>query len=432
MKKIVLIVLSLTYLMCGQVFAISSTDLQSLNTDSEYYWPGQCISSSSSTSTTLVGGDNEQQAFNFFVGKGLSAVQAAAVVGNLMDESSMDPTVLQKGGDSQNPNDAGTNPLDDGWGIAQWSPGGKIIGIAASLMITTPIYELSTQLNIVWDEMTGQSPTGVQDMIKTLESTTNLASAVTYFQVNFEGGVAGMRQVYAQQALSLYGSSVNNSGSSTSTATSSTSSSACNTTSTAVNCTAASSSTSSSSSTSTSSNPTSTLDPTRQSVVCIAEQELATWESQPDYATAHFPYAATGLLKYTQGWYEEWCADFVSWVYNQAGDPLQPDPNWMIPGVASIQSIGQEGKNFQWHPESSGYVPQPGDIAIHGSSHTNIFISSTGGVSTYIGGDQGDYGPYGADPPTTTPPNPPSESIVSIETGTGYYANGITGYVSPE
>lgn len=157
----------------------------------------------------------------------------------------------------------------------------------------------------------------------------------------------------------------------------------------------------------------------RQKVVCLAEQELATWKSQPGYPwTGTNPYSETGYLKYSQSHQEEWCADFVSWLYNQAGYPVQPDPNWRISYVPNLQSIGEQNQNFQWHPESSGYTPQPGDLAIHGAGHVSLFISSQNGVSTYIGGDSM-HGPY------------PGGSVVGTETGNGYYNNGITGYVSP-
>lgn len=173
------------------------------------------------------------------------------------------------------------------------------------------------------------------------------------------------------------------------------------------------------------------LSTVRQSVICLAQQELALWKSQPGYPTP--AYAATGLLKYTDGWYEEWCADFVSWIYNQAGDPFTGGSSggWRLSGVSSIQTLDGQNTNFHWHPMSSNYTPKPGDIAIYGTKHTSIYISTTNGLSTYIGGDEGNP-PYGAKLPTQTPPNPPSGSIVSTDTFSGYYGGGITGYVSPD
>ena len=388
-------------LFSSNVNAISSQDLNSIYGDSIYYWPNQQGGCGSiAANVTLVGSDNEQQAFNYFVQQGLNDVQAAAVVGNLMDESHMDPTIMQKGGDSNNPVSA--DPL--GWGIAQWTPGSKIISIAQNLNVSAPINQLATQLGIVWLEMTGTAPTGYQNLMQGLKQINDLFSAVSFFQHNFEGGVDGQRQQDAAQAFQLYGSSGSNSGSTTATTATSTCASA-------INCT--SSSGTSSANTVVSSD---SLSQTRQNVLCIASQELALWESQPGYPNTSFSEA--GYLKYSQNRTEEWCADFVSWVYSQAGYSLQ-SPDWNIAYVPNIQSVGEQNQNFHWHPAASGYVPKPGDLAIHGSSHVNIFISSSGGVSTYIGGDQGS-GPY------------PGGSVVSTDTESGYYAGGITGYVSPD
>src|SRR5690348_14320426 len=55
---------------------------------------------------------NDQAAYNFFVGKGLTSFQAAGIVGNLDQESGVDPASVQYGG-------------GPGRGIAQWSVGGR-------------------------------------------------------------------------------------------------------------------------------------------------------------------------------------------------------------------------------------------------------------------------------------------------------------------
>lgn len=162
------------------------------------------------------------------------------------------------------------------------------------------------------------------------------------------------------------------------------------------------------------------LSQVRQNVVCTAEQQLALWKSQPGYGNAYpgFPYAATGYLGYSQQRVEEWCADFASWVYNQAGDPLQT-PDWDLPGVAEIYNITNGSSKFTWHPGNSNYTPVPGDLALHAGSdgefsHVNIVTAVNGKTITYIGGDAGS-GPY------------PGGSIVAQEND----SNDVTGYVSP-
>ncbi len=157
----------------------------------------------------------------------------------------------------------------------------------------------------------------------------------------------------------------------------------------------------------------------RSKVVCLAQAELATWKAGPPNGPAEY------CKKYIDGldqknWCEEWCADFVSWVFNQAGYPLK-QPNWRVPSVDGIRQIGSGGGKFAL--KNNGYTPQPGDIALHqnGSSHVNIVVAVNGTTVTMIGGDQG-QGPYGG---------PNSKSIVSQYDNKGFIAGPLSGYVVP-
>jgi cell wall-associated NlpC family hydrolase len=187
------------------VFADTDYNSYCVQIGCSYYDPTSTVCDSSSVS--LSGKDNEERAWNFFKSKGLGDVATAAVIGNLMLESSMNPQRIQGGGESKNPADAGSG----GWGIAQWTPGAKIVEIASNLKVTGAIYELSTQLDIVWKELTGSSPTGVQNVAEGLKKFTqesDLASAVEYFRANFEGGIQHpSRLSFAQEALEKYGNS---------------------------------------------------------------------------------------------------------------------------------------------------------------------------------------------------------------------------------
>jgi hypothetical protein len=64
---------------------------------------------------------------------------------------------------------------------------------------------------------------------------------------------------------------------------------------------------------------------------------------------------------YTDGHNEFWCADFVSWVYKQAGTPFTGGSSggWRIAGVTSVKAWFQ--KNGIWFDKNSSEVPQPGD-----------------------------------------------------------------------
>src|SRR5262252_9474223 len=100
---------------------------------------------------------NEQTAFNFFVSKGLTKVQAAGVIGNLMQESGMSPTIAQiRGG--------------PGRGIAQWSVGGRwdtshndnVTWFANQHKESRTA--LNTQLNFIWYELTTFSGYGLASL----------------------------------------------------------------------------------------------------------------------------------------------------------------------------------------------------------------------------------------------------------------------------
>ena len=142
---------------------------------------------------------NEKTAYEYFVGKGLKSFQAAAIVGNLEQESDVDPTIAQYGG-------------GPGRGIAQWSEGGRwnadaddnVAWYAAKEGASE--YSLSLQLDFVWYELTTFSSYG----LTSLRDTTSLADATVVFQNDFEGcGECdeSTRITYAQDVLDAFGGS---------------------------------------------------------------------------------------------------------------------------------------------------------------------------------------------------------------------------------
>ena len=139
---------------------------------------------------------NEEAAFNYFVGKGLSTVQAAGVVGNLDQESLMDPTIHQIGG-------------GPGRGLAQWSAGGRWDTYAGDNLVEfannagVDRYGLQVQLDFIWYELTEFSYYGLAP----LQAATTIDAAVVAFQDKYEGcGTChtDQRIAYAQEAHDLY------------------------------------------------------------------------------------------------------------------------------------------------------------------------------------------------------------------------------------
>ncbi len=170
----------------------------------------ETVGSCSETSTiTLVGNSNLEKIYNYFRDKGLLAEQAAGIVGNIQVESGGNPLRSQTGPDTKDPTQFGTAVgVGKAWGLIQWDAGGRSVEYASQAKITTPIYELSTQLEIVWWHMNNTSPTSAQNMYKDYKNITDIAEATSFYEVKMEGaGTPHMerRIAYAKEALREYG-----------------------------------------------------------------------------------------------------------------------------------------------------------------------------------------------------------------------------------
>ncbi len=119
-----------------------------------------------------------------------------------------------------------------------------------------------------------------------------------------------------------------------------------------------------------------------------------------EYAKAPASYDET-VLQYTEGFEESWCADFISWVLNEAGSPnLSSETGyWRIPGVLSLQTYYKEMDGYKTVDDS--YVPQLGDAAFYigqetpdakSSEHVAFVLSYDGNTLVTVGGNEGDDG----------------------------------------
>jgi hypothetical protein len=139
--------------------------------------------------TPPTGGNNEQTAFNFFVGQNFSEQQSAGIVGNLIQESNVSPTSVEANG--------------VGHGIAQWSEPGRwdTLQSWASAQGLSPT-DLTTQLKFIMYEFPSY---GESD----LKATTNITDATTSFMNHYElcgDCVVTNRISYAQEVYADYGS----------------------------------------------------------------------------------------------------------------------------------------------------------------------------------------------------------------------------------
>jgi hypothetical protein len=139
---------------------------------------------------------NDQTAFDYFVGKGLTNFQAAGIVGNLDQESGVDPNAVQQGG--------------PGRGIAQWSVGGRWDtdandnATAYASQQGKSVWSLQLQLDFIWYELSTFGGYG----LTALRNTANVTDATITFETDFEGcGQCDQstRIAYAQAVLSAFG-----------------------------------------------------------------------------------------------------------------------------------------------------------------------------------------------------------------------------------
>ncbi|WP_076262382.1 phage tail tip lysozyme [Intrasporangium flavum] len=154
---------------------------------------------------------NDEIAFDYFVGKGLTENQSAGIVGNLIQES----------GSPINP--YADQPNGPGMGIAQWSEGGRWDHDASDNVVWyvgqsgRSRYDLTAQLDFTWYELSTFSGYGLAD----LRAATSVDTATTVFMQKFErcGTCATTQRIaYAKDALAKYGTGGSGGGGSTETA----------------------------------------------------------------------------------------------------------------------------------------------------------------------------------------------------------------------
>lgn len=114
---------------------------------------------------SLVGSDNQQKTFNYFKAKGMTDIQAAAIVGNLMQESGINPRV------NQHNNGAGR-------GIGQWTVDDRWQQLLnfATQQNSSP-YSLGLQLDFMWKELSGT----YKYALKNLQKQSDIFGATGWF-----------------------------------------------------------------------------------------------------------------------------------------------------------------------------------------------------------------------------------------------------------
>jgi len=174
------------------------------------------------------------------------------------------------------------------------------------------------------------------------------------------------------------------------------------------------------------------ISPLRGRIVAIAESQVG-YRTDPanTYCNKYSAYWISGTSDCgNSNLDEEWCADFAAWVWQKAGaivtyQYMNGDLN------ASSASFYEWGiARGTWHSIGSGYIPQPGDVAVYGLDVSTLVARHDAIVVSYARGNRG---------PDAVNGDGDRTGFSVVEIGNDEYkadvsaknAASISGYVSP-
>lgn len=146
-----------------------------------FYDPRCDESVASGSKLSLNGKDNIQKVMKFLIApeQGLTIAQAAGVVGNLLAESSLDPSIIQGGAKA----DPGYTPVNGvGFGIAQWTFTGRQGPLVEFMKPYGSITDLDGQVGFMWSELTGV----YADALRDLKTQSTYLDATISFHKHYE------------------------------------------------------------------------------------------------------------------------------------------------------------------------------------------------------------------------------------------------------
>jgi biotin carboxyl carrier protein len=162
-------------------------------------------------SGSLVGSNNQQKVFNYFVSRGYTKEQAAGILGNMIHESGVEPK-KQEGGATISSAQAVGSGL--GWGIVQWTPPSNMINPTHNAGKSyEEIDTLEHQVDFLYNQLEGNSPipeVGPGDALKRARTVDDATVAFAGFE-RFDGWENPNHPRYierkqaAREAFNLYG-----------------------------------------------------------------------------------------------------------------------------------------------------------------------------------------------------------------------------------
>ena len=165
------------------------------------------------TGGPLVGGNNQEKAFNFLIAAGYTKEQAAGIVGNMIHESSVEPKRLNGTASGTETPAATAVGLNKAWGIVQWYPASKMINAARGQGVdNTTIEGLAYQLQFLAHQLDGTGPVALKGVGDAMKATKTVDDAAYTFAEKFEIFTTnpndpeyGRRQATARQVFETFG-----------------------------------------------------------------------------------------------------------------------------------------------------------------------------------------------------------------------------------
>jgi hypothetical protein len=133
------------------------------------------------------------------------------------------------------------------------------------------------------------------------------------------------------------------------------------------------------------------MTPLQARIVSIARSQIGYTTDPPNtYCNKYSAYWVSGTNDCgNDNLDEEWCADFAAWVWQKAGASVnyQFINGDLNSSAASFYEWGVA--NGTWHPVGSGYVPQPGDVAVYGLDIPALVAQHVAVVTSFTPGQRG-------------------------------------------
>ncbi len=135
-----------------------------------------CCAASSAGSITLTGKDNTEKILSFFMNNGLTLAQASGFIGNMVQESGLNPASVQPSTTTSDPNyvpKSGT-----GFGLVQWTfPERQDPLVAFMKAKKVNMLDMGGQLGFVWEEINSPKWSKMLEILKT--ETDPIEAAIT-------------------------------------------------------------------------------------------------------------------------------------------------------------------------------------------------------------------------------------------------------------